>query len=45
MYDRKTDEPAVFSHAATFAESDDQESSNYVPDGESTPLGVDLKSV
>ena len=45
MYDRKTNEPAIFSHAATFAESDDQESGNYVPEDESTPVGVDIKSV
>ena len=45
MYDRTTGEPAIFSHAAMFAESDDAETGNYVPEGEVTLFGVDMKSV
>lgn len=45
LYDVNTKEPAIFSHAAIFAESDDQESGNFVPQGQLAPAGVDIKSV
>ena len=45
IYDKLTREPAIFSHAAIFAESDDLDTGNFVPHGQIPPLGVDTKSM
>ncbi|KAI1782643.1 hypothetical protein LXA43DRAFT_905156 [Ganoderma leucocontextum] len=44
VYDKKTKQPALFSHAAVLAASDDEETGNYVPQGEEVPLNVEAKS-
>ena len=43
--DKTTGEPAIFSHAAIFVESDDPETGNYVPAKEEVPPGIDVKVV
>ncbi|PIL26241.1 hypothetical protein GSI_11997 [Ganoderma sinense ZZ0214-1] len=43
--DKATRRPALFSHAAVFAEADHPETGNYVPPDEAIPFGVDPKNV
>ena len=39
-----TNKPAVFSHAAVFAQGDHQETGNLVPTGKDVPEGVEAKN-
>ena len=45
MCDKATGEPALFSHAAVFAQGDDIETGNYVPFNEEIPAGIEEKNV
>ncbi|PIL23481.1 hypothetical protein GSI_14792 [Ganoderma sinense ZZ0214-1] len=43
--DTMTGEPAIFSHAALFAQGDDIETGNFVPPKEEIPAGIEEKTV